>query len=497
MAKPSKDVSGLRIGWKTKGSGWNTALPAARPADSRRLPPMVTIPAGKLKKHALIVGQSGAGKSVFIGRLIEEIMLRTRARCVVVDPNSDYFHVWAVNGTGRGDGAWNWKKWQTEDSFEEFSRAWNAVPKFIKTAPPDPSWEHVPGGTALTRRKPKFSWHQISPALIAAIVAPGDDAHLRRTVRNIHTFVHDAGEAYWEVWARVANGEAVAGAVPAIVNIVDVAHAVLTDPKSAWPAPVPADLPDLVRWRGIIGDSDTAWDMYKSFAARCNDVAMPFRASIDKEGHFDPRRLTSRLEVLDVASLPDPEVRALVTSAFLLFEWDRSVRLWRDAGNRDGATKADGVAAVTSGASASPFFPTFLVIDEAHNVIPRECATPYAEVLRDHVRTIAAEGRKYGLWLILSSQRPDKLDTRVVSECENVAILRMVSKAVLEDGCSLLGVDFAAAKRCLEVPSNQGYGLLFGDWAGEGERTGTPFKGAARRTREGGVDADDAWKKTT
>jgi hypothetical protein len=252
-------------------------------------------------------------------------------------------------------------------------------------------------------------------------------------------------------------------------------------------------LPDLVRWRGIIGDADDAWTMYRSFAERCIDENMPFRASIGPAGHFDPRHLTSRLEILDVASLPDPEVRALVTSAFLLFEWERSVRLWRAAGHRDAPTSVGANAAATE----SPFYPTFLVIDEAHNVVPRECATAYAEVLRDHVRTIAAEGRKYGLWLILSSQRPDKLDTRVVSECENVAILRMVSQAVLRDGCTLLGLDFDAARRCLDAPSNEGYGLLFGDWAGDGERSGTPFKGAARRTREGGVDPDSAWRKDT
>jgi DNA helicase HerA-like ATPase len=35
-----------------------------------------------------IVAQSGSGKSFFLGRLIEEILLQTKARVVVVDPNS-------------------------------------------------------------------------------------------------------------------------------------------------------------------------------------------------------------------------------------------------------------------------------------------------------------------------------------------------------------------------------------------------------------------------
>ena len=43
-----------------------------------------------LLHHMLIVGQSGSGKSFLIAHLIEEILLRTRARVVVIDPNGDF-----------------------------------------------------------------------------------------------------------------------------------------------------------------------------------------------------------------------------------------------------------------------------------------------------------------------------------------------------------------------------------------------------------------------
>ena len=36
------------------------------------------------------MAQSGVGKSFFLGRYIEEIVLKTRARCVVLDPNGDF-----------------------------------------------------------------------------------------------------------------------------------------------------------------------------------------------------------------------------------------------------------------------------------------------------------------------------------------------------------------------------------------------------------------------
>ena len=40
---------------------------------------------------------------------------------------------------------------------------------------------------------------------------------------------------------------------------------------------------------------------------------------------------------------------------------------------------------------------------------------------------IAAEGRKYGLWLLLSTQRPSKVHINALSQCDNLALMRMSS----------------------------------------------------------------------
>src|SRR5689334_7559519 len=40
--------------------------------------------------HTLVVGQSGSGKSFFVARLLEELIARTRARLVIIDPNGDF-----------------------------------------------------------------------------------------------------------------------------------------------------------------------------------------------------------------------------------------------------------------------------------------------------------------------------------------------------------------------------------------------------------------------
>src|SRR5258708_20297940 len=52
-----------------------------------------------LLHHALIVGQSGSGKSFFVARLVEEIILHTAARVVIVDPNGDFRTISTVSSS--------------------------------------------------------------------------------------------------------------------------------------------------------------------------------------------------------------------------------------------------------------------------------------------------------------------------------------------------------------------------------------------------------------
>ena len=69
--------------------------------------------------------------------------------------------------------------------------------------------------------------------------------------------------------------------------------------------------------------------------------------------------------------------------------------------------------------------PRLIVIDEAHNLCNPDPVTPVDRLLTDRIVQIAAEGRKYGLWLVLSTQRPSKVHPNALSQCDNVALMRM------------------------------------------------------------------------
>lgn len=68
----------------------------------------------------------------------------------------------------------------------------------------------------------------------------------------------------------------------------------------------------------------------------------------------------------------------------------------------------------------------FLAIDEAHNIISddKEADTGLKKEIVKLLKTIAAEGRKFKIFLILISQRPEKINSNVISECDNFIVMK-------------------------------------------------------------------------
>jgi len=75
--------------------------------------------------------------------------------------------------------------------------------------------------------------------------------------------------------------------------------------------------------------------------------------------------------------------------------------------------------------------PTVLVLEEAHSFIGRDSQVGDVPSTRDLCREvferIAREGRKFGLGLVLSSQRPSELSPTVLSQCNSFLLHRLVN----------------------------------------------------------------------
>jgi len=130
--------------------------------------------------------------------------------------------------------------------------------------------------------------------------------------------------------------------------------------------------------------------------------------------------------IIDLSGVPN-EV-AGVSSAVIartLF----NLKVWQTANERDGD-------------------PVLLVCEEAHRYVPNSGEAQY-EAAQSAVRRIAKEGRKYGLGLLLVSQRPSEVEATVLSQCNSWIVLRITNDADREHVCSILPDSMAGLTKML------------------------------------------------
>jgi uncharacterized protein len=127
--------------------------------------------------------------------------------------------------------------------------------------------------------------------------------------------------------------------------------------------------------------------------------------------------------------------------------------------------------------------PVLLVIDEAHNVCTNEARDSLGAAAAARLVQIASEGRKYGIWLLLCTQRPSRIPDGVLSQCDNLVLMRMNSRADLAQLEHLFG--FAPREMLSAAPYfRQGECLMAGGFI----PAPTFVQVGRRRTLEGGSD---------
>ncbi len=145
------------------------------------------------------------------------------------------------------------------------------------------------------------------------------------------------------------------------------------------------------------GKSDGIADVVNQFFGKDNDV-----------------------RIVDLSGVPN-EVAGLCSAAIarLLF----NVKLWQTVEER----KVN---------------PVLLVCEEAHRYVPNRGEAQY-EAAQEAIKRLAKEGRKYGIGLMLVSQRPSDVEATVLSQCNTWIVLRLTNetdrdhvKAILPDSLS-------------------------------------------------------------
>ncbi|UAJ12880.1 ATP-binding protein (plasmid) [Polymorphobacter megasporae] len=105
--------------------------------------------------------------------------------------------------------------------------------------------------------------------------------------------------------------------------------------------------------------------------------------------------------------------------------------------------------------------PIMLVCEEAHNYVPRSGGAQY-DSSRKSIERIAKEGRKYGVTLMVVSQRPSEVSETIFSQCSNFISLRLTN-AFDQSYIKSLLPDLSAGVGDLLPNLSQGEFLTVGD----------------------------------
>jgi hypothetical protein len=510
----------LTLGWKVDlGLNPRYWLRAGVKPGTQNHDDLVKIPARAMGCHTAIIAQSGSGKSYFLGRLIEELLLETKARCVIFDPNADFRRVSDIVDKARWEGAGY--DHETHRGFlpheatkDIFENRWTRVQKIIEGGPqfggprvllhwPSLSFEFLADDVVGMQRSDLYHCHEFVRAVAYLLELKHLTANHSKS--KLQTVEAVSAQPQTLEASKLDAPKAVHKQKP--IDFIEEANKLLRRAKRSEPQDVRElferefdatllankdGVETLGSWyttRRRITDEDISQVIERAIAAVeyiSDDVQ---RYYFGKAKEYASQRIVRtrvgrlkkaeyRLKVIDLPTFPDQKTRFLALNSVLSTLWEQARSEWAQA--VEDLTKPDSRA------------PTFVVVDEAHNLLPKATDKLAAKALLEQFRSIAAEGRKYGLFLILCTQRPDKIDELVLSECENKAIMRLGSQSVLDLTIRLLGLEEVqenVLNKCLEFQT--GRALLIGRWA---QPTHQLLYTAMRRTEEGGKNLrDEFW----
>lgn len=339
-----------------------------------------------LQAHTCITGCSGCGKTTLVARYCEEVLLRSAGNIVFFDFNHEFSRFGTVNAA-----AFNEPVGESglcdEDKLPDFQESWKTLANDI---------------VAVSASQIRVPFKNTDPERVAHLlgIRPYEDAGAFWMIRLLMEDKSlSAGLESWDdlrkrfrMFARWAEGRRKA-----------------SDPGTealAFQFETLTQRLDHARLRNALDNATTG----ELLAFVDGDGPRGCVLLDDKffENLFSGTRFTS-LDLLNFR-YDQYRTREFVMLHVLRCIWDKAKDRFRVAKERHD----------------EPDPPVFVVIDEAHNLVREQNPGP----ITDMVETIAAEGRKFKLFLVLLTQRPDKINKRVFSECENFVVMKSTPQVV-------------------------------------------------------------------
>ena len=351
-----------------------------------------SLDAGGFDRHTFFCGQSGSGKTYALGTVLEQLLLQTSLRIVVLDPNSDFVRLHEVR-----DGV--------DDALSSRYRRAAAGIVVRRGGPAGRERLHV-----------RFTdCDAEEQAAVLRLDPIRDREEYGALLDMLERGLEDSDTSAREIGERLLRASRTdVQALGARLRNLGI---------DRWPI-----------WS--VGDADAVQDLVAPGG---------------------PRAL-----VVDLGSLDTLGEKAIAAESVL-------AALWRRRAERE---------------------PVLVVIDEAHNVCPREPGDEVTALATEHAARFAAEGRKFGLYLLVSTQRPQRVNELVVSQCDNLVVMRMTSAADLAYVADVLS--FAPAALLERATSfRMGESLVAGKIASHPAFV----RFGPRIAEEGGADVPATWAR--
>jgi DNA helicase HerA-like ATPase len=136
--------------------------------------------------------------------------------------------------------------------------------------------------------------------------------------------------------------------------------------------------------------------------------------------------------------------------------------------------------------------PVLLVCEEAHRYVPNRGEAQY-EAAQEAIRRIAKEGRKYGVGLLLVSQRPSEVEATVLSQCNSWVVLRITNDSDREHVKAILPDSMAGLTKMLSGLRRQ-EAIFVGQAATLPSRIMLRTLGSEQLPKSNDIDFDKGWQ---
>ncbi len=362
-----------------------------------------------LRRHLAVIAQTGAGKSYTVGVILEKL-LQLGGTIVIFDPNSDYVRM-------RRDE--NMRVTPFADRVNIYRMPTNQTGRI--------SDEEIGGSRKFTM---KFSDLEVDE-ICSMTGIPETSTNIRKALQTAHDRLQGrdyAPHEFLRELERIANGggDAELGGKDAMPRGPERKR----DSDAALPA-----MEDFHRAAYAKANIDVDWeDLGSSHSDDDEPIVAPAPVSTNGAGGNGKAvsldavsgaqkalKYVERLTRVDIWGHEQVPLQDLLRPMNLTVLDLAGVDSWITEFVVDKVLRDTWAEATTNGLAR----PVFFILEEAHNFVPggQGARSQAAHI----IKRIASEGRKFGLFLVLVTQRPYKIHGDTLSQCNSQIIMRLTN----------------------------------------------------------------------